>query len=48
MVALRLSKAGYGRPDEVLKMRTDLVMAAVHYEIFLKEYERAFWEMNKK
>lgn len=47
MVALRLSKAGYGRPDEILKMRCDLVIAAIEYERFLSEFEGAVYELNK-
>jgi len=48
LVALRLAKAGYGRPDEILQMPTDMVMSALHYEKFLKDYELIFIEINKK
>lgn len=49
MVALRLAKAGFGGgdPEKVLGMRVDLVMAAVQYETFVSEYERAYVELNK-
>lgn len=47
MIALRLAKAGYGRPDEILAMRVDLVLAAIEYEDFLSKYEIAFRELNK-
>ena len=47
MLALRLSKAGYGRPDEILQMPTDMVMSALHYEKFTQDYEHIFLEMNK-
>jgi hypothetical protein len=46
-VVLRLSKAGYGAPDALLAMRTDLVMAALEYEVFLKDYEAEFAELNR-
>ena len=48
MIALKLSKEGYGNPEEILKMRTDLVMMAVDYEKFLQDYERSFIELNKE
>jgi len=44
---LRLSKAGHGRPDEILEMRTDLVVSMSSYEVFLNEYESSFIEINK-
>lgn len=47
LIALRLSKSGYGRPDEILAMSTDLVMYALEYEGFIKDYESAFSEINK-
>lgn len=47
MVALRLSKEGFGRPDEILKMRCDLVLTAFEYSAFLRNYENAVIEMNK-
>lgn len=48
VLALRLSKAGYGRPDEILMMPTNIVMSALHYEKFIKDYEEMFVEINKK
>lgn len=50
VVALRLAKAGYGGgdPERVLKMRADFVIAAMQYEAFLAEYERAFVELNRE
>ena len=47
MIALRLAKAGYGRPDEILAMRCDLVLAAIEYEQFMDKYEQAVIELNK-
>lgn len=50
MVALRLAKAGYGGgdPERILKMRADLVVAAIQYEAFLIDYERTFLEINRE
>lgn len=31
----------------ILKMPTDIVMAALEYEDFLGDYERAYIELNK-
>ncbi len=47
MIALKLSKAGYGRPDEIMLMNSEVVMSAIEYESFLQDYERAFLELNK-
>jgi hypothetical protein len=48
-VALRLAKAGYGGgdPARILEMRADLVLAAVQYENFSREYEAAYIDLNK-
>lgn len=48
-VALRLAKSGWcgGNPEEVLKLRADLVMAAVQYESFRIDYEKTYYELNK-
>ena len=50
MVALRLAKAGYagGDPERVLKMRADVVLAAMQYEAFLNEYERTYVDINRE
>ena len=48
MVALKLSKEGYGTPVEILDMKADVVLAAVHYTKFLSDYESAFIGINKK
>jgi len=50
MIALRLAKAGYagGDPERVLKMRADVVIAAMQYEVFLGDYERAYIELNRE
>ncbi len=48
VIALKLSRAGYGRPDEILKMPTDIVLAALNYEQFVNEYEAEFIELNRE
>ena len=50
MIALRLAKAGYtgGDPERVLKMRSDIVIAAIQYEAFINDYERAYIELNRE
>ena len=47
MVALKLSKAGYGRPEEIMAMRADIVKLALEYEAFVRDYEAAFLELNR-
>jgi hypothetical protein len=49
-VALRLAREGYGGgdPEKVLQMRADIVLAAVQYESFRGDYERAYYELNKE
>lgn len=49
-MALRLARAGYGGgdPERVLKMRADIVMAAVQYETFVSDYEKKFMEINRE
>ena len=48
MLALRLSKSGYGRPEQILAMPTDMVLLALEYEKFIRDYENAFYELNKE
>jgi len=45
---LKLAKAGYGTPQQVLAMQLDIVLAAMEYEKFLPRYEEAFIELNKE
>jgi hypothetical protein len=47
LVALKLAKAGYGTPQQVLAMPLDQVIAMIAYENFLPQFEEAFYEMNK-
>jgi hypothetical protein len=47
LVALRLSKEGFGRPDEILAMPVDLVIDALTYSQFLVEYSETHYALNK-
>lgn len=48
LTAVRLSKAGYGTPDQILHMPVDVVLAAMEYTAFLDDYETTFRELNKQ
>ena len=48
MTALKLSKDGFGNPQEILKMRTDVVLYMIEYSRFHSELESAFIELNKE
>lgn len=50
MVALRLAHEGYGGgdPEKVLRMRADIVLAAIQYEKFRSDYERAYFDLNRE
>ena len=48
MVALRLSRAGYGTPEAILDMPSNIVITALRYEKFLEEYNDKFVELNTK
>lgn len=47
LIALRLSREGYGDPQTLLHTRSDIVLAAFQHSEFIAEYERAFAEINK-
>lgn len=47
-MALRLSKEGFGTPEEILNSSLDLVLAEVEYIKFLKDYEKEFYYLNRK
>ena len=47
-IAFRLSKEGFGRPDEILAMPTHIVLAALDYLDFETSYERTWLNLNKK
>lgn len=46
--ALRLSKAGFGTPDQILRMPVSVVLGALQYVTFLSDYEATFVELNKQ
>lgn len=50
IIALRLAKAGYmgGDPTQVMRSPVDTVVAMLHYENFLGDYERTWVQMNRK
>ena len=48
MAALKLSKAGYGKPQDILDAPLDLVIGMIAYEKFSSEYEARFYEINKE
>ena len=48
LVALRLSKDGFGRPEEVLAMPVNLALAALDYSDFLASYSATHYELNKE
>lgn len=47
LIALRLSRDGYGRADEILAMDSDLAMDALNHSRFVYDYEAAYREMHK-
>jgi hypothetical protein len=44
---LKLSKAGYGRLDEIEKWDSRKVLQALYYENFLADYQDTYLERNK-
>lgn len=49
VMALRLAKAGYwnGEPSRILAAPADEVVAAIQYENFCSDYERATYDLNR-
>jgi hypothetical protein len=49
LITLRLAKAGYGGgdPERIAKMKVSTVLKLIQYEIFLKEYESKFMDLNR-
>jgi hypothetical protein len=47
-VAIKLAKAGYGKPQEILEYPLDIVIGIIAYEKFIPEYEEKFIEVNKE
>ena len=50
MIAIKLAKAGFygGDVQAVLNANVDHVMTAIEHEIYLVDYERAEFELNKE
>ena len=46
LVALRLSKEGFGSPVDILAMPTDIVLAALEYSTFISDYEQTAHVLN--
>ncbi|WP_161554943.1 hypothetical protein [Ereboglobus luteus] len=46
-IAFRLSKEGFGRPDEILAMPSHVVLAALDYVDFEAAYACTWLELNK-
>jgi hypothetical protein len=47
LIILRLSKAGYGTPEQIRQMTGQDVISLYHYENFINDYEKEFFEINK-
>jgi hypothetical protein len=47
LTAVRLSKAGFGTPEQILHMPVDVVLAAVEFQNFQDDYESTVRELNK-
>jgi hypothetical protein len=48
LIPVRLSKEGFGTPEQIAAMRTDLVVAALTYSNFSAEYEETVTELNRE
>lgn len=46
VIAVRLSRAGYGTPEQVLATDVETVMTELEYENFLNEYQAEFERLN--
>ena len=49
-IAMTLAKSGYygGNPEAVFNASIDMVMKTYHYEIYTREYEATYLELNKE
>ena len=47
LVALRLSKEGFGTPTQILAMPVEVVLGALEFSKFAADYEAAYLELNK-
>lgn len=50
MIACLLAKTGYfgGNPQIILNSPIDIVLQTYQYEIFTREYEETYYELNKE
>lgn len=50
MVSCTLAKANLfgGNPETVLNARCDIVMNQYHHEMFTRDYEETYYELNKE
>lgn len=48
MVALRLTKEGFGTMEQILAMPADLVLDALEYVNFLADYQEAQNQINRE
>ena len=48
LVALRLSKEGFGTPTQILRMPVSVVLGALNYSQFIVDYQNAYTELNKQ
>jgi hypothetical protein len=48
LTAIRLSREGFGTPQEILHMPADVVLAALEFVTFQDEYEATVRELNRK
>jgi len=47
MLSLKLAKAGYGTPADILSWGTTMVLDALEYEDFCNDYQTVVTEMNR-
>lgn len=48
LIAARLAKSGYGTVEQIMESDVRAVMAMVHYEAFVSDYEEEFLHLNKE
>lgn len=50
MMVLMLAKAGYfsGNPETIYNSRVDLVFQTYYYELFMRDFENTYHEINKE
>lgn len=48
MIALNLTKSGYGTYKEIMNQNVDSVLKQLQYNNFLVDYENTMYEINKE